>query len=66
MAGLRQDGYATIRSGRMLKEFILQYMSEPALQMRIRRSLLKVEQMHALARDLLGGSGADSVMRTLP
>ncbi len=54
MAGLRQDGYATIRSGRMLKEFILQYMSEPALQMRIRRSLLKVEQMHALARDLLG------------
>ena len=42
MAGLRQGGYATIRSGRMLKEFILQYMSEPALRMRIRRSLLKV------------------------
>ena len=38
----------------MLKEFILQYMSEPALRMRIRRGLLKVEQMHALARDLLG------------
>ena len=65
MAGLRQGGYATIRSGRMLKEFILQYLSGPALRMRIRRGLLKVEQMHALARDLLG-SGADSVMRTLP
>ena len=49
----------------MLKEFILQYLSEPALRMRIRRGLLKVEQMHALARDLLG-SGADSVMRALP
>ena len=44
--------------GRILKtEFILQYMSEPALRMRIRRGgLLKVEQMHALARDLFYGN----------
>ena len=45
----------------MLKEFILQYLSGPALRMRIRRGLLKVEQMHALARDLLG-SGADRIV----
>ena len=43
--------------GRILKtEFILQYMSEPALRTRIRRGLLKVEQMHALARDLFYGN----------
>ena len=39
----------------MLQEFILQYLSGPALRMRIRRGLLKVEQMHALARDLFYG-----------
>ena len=43
--------------GRILKtEFILQYMSEPALRTRIRRGLLKVEQMHALARDVFYGN----------
>ena len=43
--------------GRILKtEFILQYMSEPALRTRIRRGLLKVEQMHALARDMFYGN----------
>jgi hypothetical protein len=29
-------------------EFILQYLSEPELRRRIRRGLLKVEQLHAL------------------
>ena len=39
--------------GRIFKtEFILQYLSEPELRRRIRRGLLKVEQLHALARDV--------------
>jgi TnpA family transposase len=38
--------------GRFFKtEFILQYLSEPELRRRIRRGFLKVEQLHALARD---------------
>ena len=42
--------------GRLLKtEFILQYMSDPALRRRIRRGLLKVDQLHALARDVYYG-----------
>jgi len=42
--------------GRIFKtEFILQYMSEPDLRGRIRRGLLKVEQLHALARDVFYG-----------
>jgi len=42
--------------GRIFKtEFILQYMSEPELRGRIRRGLLKVEQLHALARDVFYG-----------
>ena len=42
--------------GRILKtEFFQQYMSEPALRRRIRRGLLKVEQLHALARDVFYG-----------
>ena len=40
----------------MLKtEFLLQYLAEPGLRRRIRRGLLKVEQLHALARDLYYG-----------
>ena len=39
--------------GRIFKtEFILSYMSQPQLRGRIRRGLLKVEQLHALARDV--------------
>ena len=35
--------------GRALKtEFVLQYMSEPQLRAKVRRGLLKVEQLHAL------------------
>ena len=42
--------------GRVFKtEFILQYMAEPELRGRIRRGLLKVEQLHALARDVFYG-----------
>ena len=38
-------------SGRVFKtEFILDYLSQPALRTRIRRGLLKREQLHALAR----------------
>ena len=42
--------------GRIFKtEFILQYLSKPELRRRIRRGLLKVEQLHALARDVFYG-----------
>lgn len=42
--------------GRLLKtEFILEYMSETELRGRVRRGLLKVEQLHALARDVFYG-----------
>ena len=42
--------------GRIFKtEFILQYLSEPELRGRIRRGILKVEQLHALARDVFYG-----------
>ena len=36
-------------------EFLLSYLSEPQLRSRIRRGLLKVEQLHALARDVYYG-----------
>ena len=42
--------------GRALKtEFVLQYMSEPQLRAKVRRGLLKVEQLHALARAVYYG-----------
>jgi TnpA family transposase len=43
--------------GRIFKtEFLLSYLSEPKLRARIRRGLLKVEQLHALARDIYYGT----------
>ncbi len=49
--------YAANRElGRLLKtEFLLQYMSEPQLRAKIRKGLLKVEQLHALARAVYYG-----------
>jgi TnpA family transposase len=42
--------------GRVFKtEFLLSYLSEPPLRSRIRKGLLKVEQLHALARDVYYG-----------
>ena len=42
--------------GRIFKtEFLLSYLSEPRLRARIRRGLFKVEQLHALARDIYYG-----------
>ena len=42
--------------GRAYKtEFVLEYMSEPDLRSRVRRGLLKVEQLHALSRDVFYG-----------
>ena len=42
--------------GRIFKtEFILSYMSDPNLRARVRQGLLKVEQLHALARDVYYG-----------
>lgn len=44
--------------GRIFKtEFILDYMSTPDLRTRVRRGLLKVEQLHALARTVFYGKG---------
>ena len=49
--------YAANRElGRALKtEFVLEYMSEPKLRAKVRRGLLKVEQLHALARAVYYG-----------
>ena len=49
--------YAANRElGRVLKtEFLLLYMSEPQLRAKVRRGLLKVEQLHALARAVYYG-----------
>ena len=42
--------------GRIFKtELLLSYLSEPPLRSRIRKGLLKVEQLHALARDVYYG-----------
>jgi len=42
--------------GRVFKtEFILQYMSQPSLRRQVRRGLLKVDQLHALSRDIVYG-----------
>ena len=42
--------------GRIFKtEFILQYMSLPSLRRRNRRGLLKLEQLHAISRDIVYG-----------
>ena len=42
--------------GRIFKtEFILQYMSQPPLRRRVRRGLLKVDQLHVLSRDIVYG-----------
>ena len=52
-ARLRLDRFyrATRELGRVFKtEFILDYLSQPALRTRIRRGILKGEQLHALAR----------------
>ena len=60
--------YAANRElGRALKtEFVLQYMSEPKLRAKVRRGLLKVEQLHALARAVYyGTAGAHQRPRCL-
>ncbi len=60
--------YAANRElGRALKtEFVLQYMSEPQLRAKVRRGLLKVEQLHALARcRVLRAAGAHQRPRGL-
>ena len=47
---------ANRKLGRVFKtEFILHYMTQPQLRTRIRRGLLKIEQLHALARDVYYG-----------
>ena len=56
MSARNQFYRANRELGRVFKtEFILQYMSQPLLRRRIRRGLLKTEQLHALARDVAYG-----------
>ena len=52
--------------GRIFKtEFLLSYLSEPQLRSRIRKGLLKVEQLHALAREVYYGRGGRISVREL-
>jgi len=52
--------------GRIFKtEFILQYMSQTPLRRRIRRGLLKGEQLHTLARDVCYGKRGKITARDL-
>ena len=50
--------YAANRElGRVFKtEFVLQYMAEPQLRAKVRRGILKVERLHALARAVYYGN----------
>src|SRR5262245_669590 len=52
--GPRNHFYRAVRElGRLYKTvFILDYLSDPALRRRVRRGLLKGEQLHALARQV--------------
>ena len=53
LSGKNQFYRANREVGRIFKtDFILQYMSIPALRRQIRRGLLKLDQLHALARDV--------------
>ena len=53
---IRQFYAANRELGRALKtEFVLLYMAEPTLRARVRRGLLKVEQLHARARAVYYG-----------
>ena len=52
--------------GRVFKtEFILQYMSQSPLRRRVRRGLLKGEQLHTLARDVCYGKRGRITARDL-
>jgi hypothetical protein len=47
-------------------EFILQYMSLPHLRRRIRQDLLKVDQLHVLARNVHYGTSIWAVVGQRP
>lgn len=52
--------------GRIFKtEYILQYMSDPLMRQRIRRGLLKGEEIHALARQVAYGKQGKITVRDL-
>jgi len=52
--------------GRVFKtEYILQYMSDPLTRQRVRRGLLKEEEMHALARQVAYGKQGKIMARDL-
>lgn len=52
--------------GRVFKtEYILQYMSDPIVRQRVRRGLLKGEEMHALARQVAYGKQGKLAARDL-
>ncbi len=52
--------------GRIFKtEFILQFLSDPTTRQRVRRGLLKTEEMHALARQVAYGKQGAITARDL-
>ncbi len=57
MSKFYSDPYRANRElGRIFKtEYILRYMSDKALRLKVRKGLLKGEQIHSLARDLKYG-----------
>jgi TnpA family transposase len=60
--GPRNHFYRAVRElGRVYKTlFILEYLTDPALRRRVRRGLLKGEQLHALARQVHYGKQGQS------
>jgi TnpA family transposase len=65
--GPRNHFYRAVRElGRVYKTlFILEYLTDPALRRRVRRGLLKGEQLHALARQVHYGKQGQTDGRDL-
>jgi len=65
-SGKNQFYRANRELGRIFKtEYILQYMSDPVMRRRIRRGLLKSEEVHALARQVAYGKQGALMARDL-
>jgi TnpA family transposase len=66
--GPRNHFYRAVRElGRVFKTiFILDYLTDPALRRRVRRGLLKGEQLHALARHVHDGKRGQTAGRDWP
>jgi TnpA family transposase len=66
LAGWLPDKIPNRELGRVFKtEYILQYMSDPLFRQRVRRGLLKGEEIHALARKVAYGKQGQITARDL-